>query len=323
MTNRKVAVMGRNTGLNFSCKKRKKINIKNSIIIVIIGIALIFAGFKLVNWTVSYISEKNQERIERLKQEEAKRIAAEKKRKEEEEAKKKMVGVNHEAKKYSYDAVKVSEKLSKYDYSNNGEKIVFLTFDDGASTTVTPKILETLEKEDVKATFFVTGENIERGGQKARELIKREFKEGNAIANHSYSHDYKYLYPDRSLNLENFLTDFKKTDDILKDILGPYFSTRVIRCPGGHMSWKDMEPLDEYLKENNMASIDWNALNADAQGKKKSAEELVDYAIKTSEGKEMVVLLMHDTYGKEETAKALPQIIKYFKDNGYEFKTLA
>ena len=315
--------MGRNTGLNFSSKKRKKINIKNSIIIVIIGVALIFAGFKLVNWTVSYISEKNQERIERLKQEEAKRIAAEKKRKEEEEAKKRMVGVNHEAKKYSYDAVKVSEKLSKYDYSNNGEKIVFLTFDDGASTTVTPKILETLEKEDVKATFFVTGENIERGGQKARELIKREFKEGNAIANHSYSHDYKYLYPDRTLNLENFLTDFKKTDDILKDILGPYFSTRVIRCPGGHMSWKDMEPLDEYLKENNMASIDWNALNADAQGKKKSAEELVDYAIKTSEGKEMVVLLMHDTYGKEETAKALPQIIKYFKDNGYEFKTLA
>ena len=315
--------MGRNTGLNFSCKKRKKINIKNSIIIVIIGIALIFAGFKLINWTVSYISEKNQERIERLKQEEAKRIAAEKKRKEEEEAKKKMVGVNHEAKKYSYDAVKVSEKLSKYDYSNNGEKIVFLTFDDGASTTVTPQILDTLKKENVKATFFVTGENIERGGEKAKELIKKEFDSGNAIANHSYSHDYKYLYPDRTLNLENFLTDFKKTDEILKDILGPYFSTRVIRCPGGHMSWKDMEPLDEYLKENNMASIDWNALNADAQGKKKSAEELVDYAIKTSEGKEMVVLLMHDTYGKEETAKALPQIIKYFKDNGYEFKTLA
>ena len=315
--------MGRNTGLNFNSKKRKKINIKNTIILVIIGIALIFVGFKLVNWTVSYISEKNQERIERLKQEEAKRIAAEKKRKEEEEAKKKMVGVNHEAKKYSYDAVKVSEKLSKYDYSNNGEKIVFLTFDDGASTTVTPQILDTLKKENVKATFFVTGENIERGGEKAKELIKKEFDSGNAIANHSYSHDYKYLYPDRTLNLENFLTDFKKTDDILKDILGPYFSTRVIRCPGGHMSWKDMEPLDEYLKENNMASIDWNALNADAQGKKKSAEELVDYAIKTSEGKEMVVLLMHDTYGKEETAKALPQIIKYFKDNGYEFKTLA
>ena len=315
--------MARNTGLNFSPKKRKKLNLKNTIIIAIVAIALAFVGFKVVKITVSFISEKRQERIEIQQKAEAERIAAEKKRKEEEEAKKRMVGVNHGAKKYSYDAVKVSEKLSKYDYSNNGEKIVFLTFDDGASTTVTPQILDTLKKENVKATFFVTGENIERGGEKAKELIKKEFDSGNAIANHSYSHDYKYLYPDRTLNLENFLTDFKKTDDILKDILGPYFSTRVIRCPGGHMSWKGMEPLDEYLKENNMASIDWNALNADAQGKKKSAEELVDYAIKTAEGKEMVVLLMHDTYGKEETAKALPQIIKYFKDNGYEFKTLA
>ena len=56
---------------------------------------------------------------------------------------------------------------------------------------------------------------------------------------------------------------------------------------------------------------------------KKNADQLVNEAIKTSEGKEMVVLLMHDTYGKEETAKALPQIIKYYKDNGYEFKTLS
>ena len=64
-------------------------------------------------------------------------------------------------------------------------------------------------------------------------------------------------------------------------------------------------------------------IKADAEGGKKSAQQLVDYAIKTSKGKEMVVLLMHDTYGKEETAKALPSIIKYFKDNGYEFKTLS
>ena len=83
------------------------------------------------------------------------------------------------------------------------------------------------------------------------------------------------------------------------------------------------ERINNYLDENNMASIDWNALNADAEGRKKNAQELADYAIKTSEGKDIVVLLMHDTYGKEETAKALPTIIKYFKDNGYEFKTLS
>ena len=99
---------------------------------------------------------------------------------------------------------------------------------------------------------ILTGENIERGGKKAEDLIKQSFEYGNAIANHSWSHDYHTLYPNRTLNLENFLTDFKKTDDILKDILGPYFSTRVIRCPGGHMSWKGMDELDTYLNENNI-----------------------------------------------------------------------
>ena len=81
-----VGVMARNTGLNFSPKKRKKLNLKNTMIIAIVAIALAFVGFKVVKTTVSFISEKRQERIEMQKKAEAERIAAEKKRKEEEEA---------------------------------------------------------------------------------------------------------------------------------------------------------------------------------------------------------------------------------------------
>ena len=310
--------------INFSSKrKRNNFNVKRCALIAIAAVLVIVVGFKGVTATTAFIEEKRQERIEMQKKAEAERLEEERKRKEEEEAKKKMVGVTHEGKKYTYDAKKIEEKLAKYDYSNDGKKMVFLTFDDGSSTTVTPEILKILKENDVRATFFVTGENIERGGKKAEDLIKESFEYGNAIANHSYTHDYKYLYPGRTLNLDNFLADFNKTDELLKKILGPYFSTRVIRCPGGHMSWKGMDELDNYLDENNMASIDWNALNADAEGRKKNAAELADYAIKTSQGKDIVVLLMHDTYGKEETAKALPTIIKYFKDNGYEFKTLS
>lgn len=316
--------MKRKRRINFSSKKKKKRTSIKYISLIIIIIAFISViGFKGVTATTAFIEEKRQERIEMQKKAEIERLEEERKRKEEEEAKKKMVGVTHEAKQYTYDARKIWAKLSNYNYSNDGNKMVFLTFDDGSSTTVTPEILKVLKENDVRATFFVTGENIERGGQKAKDLIKESFEYGNAIANHSYSHNYKYLYPNRTLNLDNFIQDFNKTDELLKDILGPYFSTRVIRCPGGHMSWKEMDKLDNYLNENNMASIDWNALNADAQGKKKNANDLVDYAIKTSQGKEIVVLLMHDTYGKEETAKALPEIIKYFKENGYEFKTLS
>ena len=292
--------------------KKRKIDVKKLALVVTAFITIM--GIITTTW--AYVDNQKKIKAEQLRIEEQKR-------KEEEEKKKYMVGVSHEAKKYSYDAKIVSEKLSKYDYSNNGEKVVFLTFDDGTSTTVTPKILKTLKDENVKATFFLTGQNIERGGEKAKELIKQEFNEGHAIANHSYSHNYKLLYPGRTLDLEAFKADFEKTDKMLTDILGKYFSTRVLRCPGGYMSWKGMDELDAYLDENNKASIDWNALNADAEGGKKSAQQLVDYAIKTSKGKEMVVLLMHDTYGKEETAKALPSIIKYFKDNGYEFKTLS
>ena len=233
------------------------------------------------------------------------------------------VGVNEEGKKYSYDALKINEKLKKGDYSNDGEKIVFLTFDDGTSTTVTPKVLKVLDEYNVKATFFLMGKSIEDGGELAKDLVKKEFNSGHAIGNHSYSHEYSILYPERTLNLESFNNDYEKNIQLLKSILGDNFSTRVIRCPGGYMSWKGMSELDGYLKENNMTYIDWNALSADSEGKKKSAEELAKYAIETSKDKEIVVLLMHDTYGKEETVKSLPKIIEYFKSNGYEFKTLA
>lgn len=306
----------------FSQKTRKSSGPKK-VLTLLIACIIVFTGVQAVSATTKFFKEQQAIKLEEKRKEEEANALAEKKRKEEEEKKKYMIGVRNDAKKYSYDAVKVAKKLNSFDYSNNGEKIVFLTFDDGTSTTVTPEILRVLKENDVKATFFVTGENIERGGKKAKELLKEEFASGHAIANHSFSHNYKKLYPNKTLDLDNFLDDFKKTDDLLKDTLGKYFSTRVIRCPGGHMSWKGMDALDRYLVENNMASIDWNALNKDAEGRNKNAEQLVEEAIKTSEGKEMVVLLMHDTYGKEETAKALPQIIKYYKDNGYEFKTLS
>ena len=294
-------------------KRIKRItNKKRAAVVIFMGLII----FGIINKTWAYVDNQIQAKTEQERIEEEIR-------KEEEEKKKYVVGVNDEGKKYSYDATIVADKLSKYDYFNNGEKIVFLTFDDGTSKTNTPKVLDILKEENVKATFFLTGQNIDNGGEVARELVKREFYEGHAIGNHSYSHDVKKLYPGGTLDLEAFKEDFEKNNQLLKDILGKYFSTRVIRCPGGYMSWKGMDLLDNYLSENNMVSIDWSSLNADAQGKRKNSQELLEYTIKTSQGKEMVVLLMHDTYGKEETVKALPSIIKYFKDNGYEFRTLS
>ena len=289
----------------------RRFNLKKIAIVLGISGVVIWGG----SVTFAKMIEKHNIKVNKDKKQQ-------KKEQEEAEAKKPIIGVNEEGKKYTYDAKKVQEKLNNHDYTNDGKKVVFLTFDDGTSKTNTPEVLRILKENNIKATFFLTGSNIENGGETAKDLVRQEFNSGHAIANHSYSHDFKLLYPGRNLDMEAFKADYEKNDKLLKSILGENFTTHVMRCPGGYMSWKNMDPLKDYLNENKIASIDWNALNADAEGPKKNAQQLVDFAIKTAQGKEMVVLLMHDTYGKEETVKALPSIIKYFKDNGYEFRTL-
>jgi len=203
----------------------------------------------------------------------------------------------------------------------DGKKVVYLTFDDGPSVTVTPLILDTLKAENVHATFFVVGKAVDESNT-TKNLIRREVEEGNAIGNHTYTHNYKYLYPNRTVNVDNIMVSINKTNKSLKNILGDDFSTRAIRFPGGHMSWKGMKIIDAVIKEKDYHQIDWNALIKDAEGTSKNAEQLKQELIKTIQGRQKAVVLMHDTYGKGETAKALPEIIKYLKEQGYEFRTM-
>ncbi|SEJ88601.1 polysaccharide deacetylase family protein [Paenibacillus polymyxa] len=208
----------------------------------------------------------------------------------------------------------------------DGKKVVYLSFDDGPSVTVTPKILDVLKEQNVKATFFVVGKAVEEN-EGTKHLTKRIVKEGHAIGNHTYSHDYGYLYPNQTVNSSIFMSDIEKTNQILKQILGQDFSTRVIRFPGGHVTWqrkdpKGMEELDKFLHDKDYHQIDWNVLPKDAEGTSKNAVELIHEFMKSIGTREKAVVLMHDTYGKEETAKALPEIITYLKKQGYEFKTI-
>lgn len=228
------------------------------------------------------------------------------------------IATNNES--HGYDAKIIWDKLSNYDHSNNGEKIVFLTFDDGPSTTITPKILEVLNRNNVKGTFFVLGKELEK--VENQNVLKEIHKQGHAIGNHTYSHDYSYIYPNRNLNLGNFMSEVNKTNEIMKNILGSDFNTRLIRCPGGFNSWNDMQPLKETLINNNLVSIDWNSLSMDSEGYEKTVDELLNNVIETSINKEIVVTLMHDKNGKETTVDSLQSIIDYYKNEGYSFKTL-
>ncbi|BCZ45564.1 xylanase deacetylase [Clostridium gelidum] len=208
----------------------------------------------------------------------------------------------------------------------DGKKVAYLTFDDGPSETVTPQILDILKSENVNATFFLIGKYVDKDDA-SKNLVKREIAEGNAVGIHSYSHDYNYLFPNGNINLENCMSDFDKTDKALKNVLGQDFSSRAIRFPGGQMTWSNKDPqgaeaVDKALHEKDWHQIDWNALSGDAESGHKDAAQLTQEAIKTIGNREKALILMHDTYGKEETAKALPRIIEYLKKQGYEFKII-
>ncbi|NMM62315.1 polysaccharide deacetylase [Clostridium sp. P21] len=234
--------------------------------------------------------------------------------------------VSSEGKKYTYDAKKVKDILDGKG-ENDGKKIAFLTFDDGPSTTVTPRILETLKNYDVRATFCLMGQNVE-ANERSKELVSQIFKEGHAIGNHTYSHSMKKLYPGNRLDVNHYMDEVEQDNNAIKNILGKDFNTRVIRMPGGYMSRQyyhdpNLDEFNSRLKEKDMYSIDWNAYDFDAEGRRKNAEQLLEHVKESVGTQQKVVILMHDTYGKDQTAKALPQIIEYLKGQGYEFKTIS
>ena len=203
----------------------------------------------------------------------------------------------------------------------NGKKVAYLTFDDGPSETVTPLILDILKEYNIKGTFFILGKEVDKN-DKTKEILKRTVEEGHAIGNHTYGHNYNYLYPNGTVDVNNFMSDIEKTNESLKNILGNDFFTRAIRFPGGHDSWKGLKAIDDIISDKDYHQVDWNALSKDSEGNSKTASELVNEVIKTVKGREKAVILMHDNYGKEETAKALPTIIEYLKSEGYEFRTM-
>lgn len=196
-------------------------------------------------------------------------------------------------------------------------KRVFLTFDDGPSQTVTPQILNILDKYNIKATFFVLGSRVEI----YPELVKQTYEKGHYIANHGYSHKYSHIYA----SIQNIIDEYKGTESIIRRALEKedYYSN-VFRFPGGLPGGRyaqikaDAVPV---LEANNIAYLDWNCLNRDSEGNF-TKEELIQFTKDTSQEKNSVVVLMHDAGTKITTYEALPEIIEYFQNQGYVFETL-
>ncbi len=184
----------------------------------------------------------------------------------------------------------------------DGERKVYLTFDDGPSGN-TGEILDILAEYDVKATFFVVGKEEE----KYQPLYKRIVEEGHTLAMHSYSHKYDEIYQSK----ESFAADLSKLQEFLYDTTGVW--CRYCRFPGGSsntVSRVDMHVLIDYLEEQDMSYYDWNIVSGDASSSYISPEAIVRNSTANLRNFEEAVILMHDASDKDSTVKALPTLIE-------------
>ena len=197
---------------------------------------------------------------------------------------------------------------------NSEKKIAYLTFDDGPSKN-TKQILDVLKQYNIKATFFVLGSQVEI----FPETTKRIYNEGHYIANHGYSHKYSYIYQ----SPEQVLNEFNQCNQIVANTINvPEYNSHLFRFPGGSVGGKYAELKKQaitLLEQNEILYIDWNSLTGDSEKANPTEEYLMNNLQKTTEEKNVVVVLMHDAQAKQITAETLPKVIEYLISQGYEF----
>lgn len=196
--------------------------------------------------------------------------------------------------------------------------IVCLTFDDGPSREITPQILDTLDAKGVNATFFITG-----FGEDKKDLVKREDKEGNVVALHGYSHEYSQIYND----INTLMTNFYKLEDLVKETIGK--DSKIIRFPGGASNTVSknycpgiMTCAVQRVTDEGYIYVDWNVDSNDAGADAQSSEAIYTNVVQGLKPGRTNVVLMHDRAEKQATADALPNIIDYCLDNGYDIQVI-
>lgn len=175
---------------------------------------------------------------------------------------------------------------------------IALTFDDGPNPLYTEKLLDGLKKRNVKVTFFMLGENIEKNP----EIVKRVAKEGHLIGNHSYKHEELSKMP-----VEQVCAQLSKTYNMIYELTGN--ETCFVRPPYG--AWKK-----SYDCDINMIPVLWTVDTLDWTTSDVNA--IVNKVV--NKERENDIILMHDAY--ESSVQASFQIIDYLLDKGYDLVTV-
>lgn len=202
-------------------------------------------------------------------------------------------------------------KVINYSYN----KVIYLTFDDGPSSSITPGILKILKEENVKATFFVIGNN-----SSLDYLIRQAYNDGHTIGLHSYTHNYSKIYTSEQAYFE----DLNTIDNRVYQIIGLH--SKIIRFPGGSSNTVSrfnpgiMSRLSTEVLQKGYHYFDWNVSSGDA-GDVNSAEAVYNMVVKNLKNGNNIVL-MHDSENNYKTLNALRDIIRYGKNNGYSFSAI-
>ena len=190
-------------------------------------------------------------------------------------------------------------------------KTMYLTFDDGPSEENTRRVLDILRERNIKATFFLVGENVRNHPEVARQIVA----EGHTIGIHCDNHDYDALYE----SVDSYVADFEKARQTVYEVTG--VETNLFRFPGGSINAYNKKTGDAIIREmTNRGYIyyDWNASLEDAV-KNPDPKQLIENGVSTTLGRKKVILLAHDVVGStglclEELLDSLPE---------YEMKPLS
>ncbi|WP_282172499.1 polysaccharide deacetylase family protein [Cytobacillus firmus] len=186
------------------------------------------------------------------------------------------------------------------------DKVAAMTFDDGPGVN-TDEILTILREEDVKATFYLTGKEIEHHMEDAKKIVE----EGHEIGNHSYSHSRMVLKSPTFIKEE-----IEKTDDLIRQT--GYEGEIHFRPPYG----KKLFLLPYYLSKQERKTVLWNIEPESFPDIEGDADKITEYVEENIEPGS--IILLHVMYGsREESLKSVKKIIASLKEQGYQMTTVS
>ena len=190
---------------------------------------------------------------------------------------------------------------------STSQKVVALTFDDGPTLDATGQILSALDQQHVRATFFVTGAELEKNMAEGKKIVAA----GHELGNHSYSHQRMILVTSSFVKGE-----IERTDKLIRD--AGYQGEIYFRPPYG----KKLFTLPYYLGKTGRKSITWDVEPESSPEIAADSDKIAEQVL--SRARPGSIIILHVMYrSRSESLKAVRKIVEGLKAQGYSFKTVS